>query len=409
MKILFLSHQYPPETNWGGIGSYTATMSRALSERGHEVHVLTCWDGQQSIDRMEGDVVVHRRQNVRIPGLRRFLRLPGVRAAARPLRTPEAQSSANPSLRLKTAITCYREHSRLAVDFDVVEAPDWMAEGLVFGLRHPIPLVVDLKGNLLTYTRSSGWDLTWHGRISSWLEEQAVARATIVTAPSRLTSDDLAQSGWSNVSGARIIRRPVDVTRWKPTSAAATKPVILQIGRLEAIKAPDVLLRAAARLTKSIPHVEVVFVGAPYGLLDGIPTGERLPQLAEQLGVNCRIIAHAPWSEIAAWYARARVVAIASRYDNFPNVGLEAMASGRPVVCSSRTGLAEMAEDAGAAIAVTPPDNAEELALRLEPYLADAALATEAGDSASQFVRQTCTPQVIAAQREEVYLDAIRR
>src|SRR5205814_7902668 len=145
VKILFLSHQYPPETNWGGIGSYTATMSRALSERGHEVHVLTCWDGQQSIDRMEGDVVVHRRQNVRIPGLRRFLRLPGVRAAARPLRTPEAQSSANPSLRLKTAITCYREHSRLAVDFDVVEAPDWMAEGLVFGLRHPIPLVVDLK------------------------------------------------------------------------------------------------------------------------------------------------------------------------------------------------------------------------------------------------------------------------
>src|SRR4051812_21905315 len=47
VRILMLSHQFPPETAFGGIASYTATMSRKLSERGHEVHVLTCWDGKE--------------------------------------------------------------------------------------------------------------------------------------------------------------------------------------------------------------------------------------------------------------------------------------------------------------------------------------------------------------------------
>ena len=40
MKIALLSFEYPPETGFGGIGSYTWHHARALTALGHEVHVL---------------------------------------------------------------------------------------------------------------------------------------------------------------------------------------------------------------------------------------------------------------------------------------------------------------------------------------------------------------------------------
>ena len=409
MRILFLSHQYPPETNWGGIGSYTATMSRALSARGHEVHVLTCWDTKVRSDTREGDVYVHRRRNARVRGLAKVLGAPGVRKAVGTVRVPPDQVSANPVLRMKTALTCFREYRALGLEFDVVESPDWMAEGLLLGLRGDVPLVVDLKGNLLLYNRYSGFDMTWHGHISSGMERRTVERATVVTSPSRMTADLLAASGWGNVAGAAVIPRPVDVTRWAASSAAGTKPMILQVGRREAIKAPDVLLRAAARLRAKVPDLEVTFVGGTYGLIDGVPAGDRIDQLAAELGVPVNIVGHAAWTEMVDWYRRSRVVTIASRFDNFPNVGIEAMASGRPVVCSSRTGLAEMARPSSPAIAVCPPDDEVALAAALEPYLCDVDLASAAGEEGRELAVEACHPDVIAARRERVYEEAARR
>lgn len=408
MRILFLSHQFPPTTGWGGIGSYTSTMSKELAARGHEVHVLTCWDNQPSGDTREGDVFVHRRRNLRVPGLARALRAPGVRQVADAVRVPRTQSSENPLLRWKTSLTAYREYRRLGLDFDVVEGPDWMAEALLFGLRGDVPLVVDLKGNLLLYNRYGGIDTTWQGHVSERMERRTVAGATVVTSPSRLTSDDLVAAGWRTAEGATVIRRPVDVARWSTTSAATTPPRILQVGRREAIKAPDVLLRAAARLTDRIPDLEVTLVGGWYGLIDGVPAHERVDQLAAELGVKVNVVGHADWAEMAGFYAAARVVAVASRYDNFPNVGVEAMASGRPVVCSSRTGLAELAETSSPAIAVCPPEDDAALAAALEPYLCDAALATAAGERARELAWEQCRPDLIAEQRERVYLEATR-
>jgi glycogen synthase len=41
LNICFVSQEYPPETGWGGIGSYVYEMARALTTRGHCVVVLS--------------------------------------------------------------------------------------------------------------------------------------------------------------------------------------------------------------------------------------------------------------------------------------------------------------------------------------------------------------------------------
>jgi glycogen synthase len=122
--------------------------------------------------------------------------------------------------------------------------------------------------------------------------------------------------------------------------------------------------------------------------------------------VACRIVEHLPNPELAEWYGRARVVAIASRFDNFPMVGLEGLASGRPVVCTDATGTAEILAGTSAG-AVVPAVDAVALAAALRPYLLDAEAAARAGAEARRLVGEVCAPERIAREREAAY-DAAR-
>jgi glycosyltransferase involved in cell wall biosynthesis len=101
-------------------------------------------------------------------------------------------------------------------------------------------------------------------------------------------------------------------------------------------------------------------------------------------------------------------VAIPSRSESFSLAGLEAMAAGRPVVCTSRVGLAELIEGTGAGTVVEPDDPAA-LAAGLRPYLEDRALAAEAGERARAVVTTRLAPARIAQEREVAYEEAIRR
>ena len=61
MKIALLSFEYPPETGFGGIGTYTWYQARALVKLGHKVHVLAGSTTPCALSTTEHDgVVVHR-------------------------------------------------------------------------------------------------------------------------------------------------------------------------------------------------------------------------------------------------------------------------------------------------------------------------------------------------------------
>src|SRR5947207_919519 len=46
MRTLFVSQELPPETGWGGIGTYVDVLSEALARKSVEVHVLSVVEGQ---------------------------------------------------------------------------------------------------------------------------------------------------------------------------------------------------------------------------------------------------------------------------------------------------------------------------------------------------------------------------
>ena len=354
------------------------------------MHVLSCVDGQPAGDREDLGVHVHRRGAPRVlPKVRR--RLPWT------------------SLRLEGALARYREARRLGVEFDVVEAPDWFGEGLAFALRKPRPLVAHLHTPFGVVGRNNPGSSrsTRDGRLADRIEGVAVRRAHVVTSPSSLLARELASDGWLGRHEPQIVRYPVDVSPWTGLAGAEESPPrVLAVGRLEGRKAPEVLVSAAALLANDVPELEVVFVGSS-SLRDGASYREWLTEQVRRLGAPCRFLDEVPREELPRLYEGSRVVAVASRYDNFPYAALEAMASERPVVCTERTGTAEIVAgtDAGSVVAVDDP---AALADALRPFLLDPSAAGLAGRAARSVVERECSPDGIAAQREACYEEAMR-
>jgi glycogen(starch) synthase len=384
LRILFLCGEYP--LGGGGFGSYVKCLAPALAARGHEVHVLSCLARKPRRDYRDGPVWIHERDTVRLRlGARRLL---------------GGQETWN---RLVAAVSCRVELARLRLPFDVVEIADFGAEGLLFGLGRRRPMVAHLHGPLRLTHAHSGYERGRDTRLADWLERTTVARAGLVTSPSDLVSGELREAGWLRGAAAPTVRNPIDLEQWAEVPPLRdSRPLVLAVGRVEPLKGPDVLVRAAAKLAREADGVEVVFIGRSSGQRDGMAYRDWVQKLAAEVGAPCRFVEQVPRSELRGWYAAARVVAVPSHYDSLSMTGLEAMACGRPLVCSSRTGVAELVAGSGAGT-VVPPGSADQLARALLPYLLDPEVARATGARGRRLVRTTCSPGRIAEERERCY------
>ena len=68
---------------------------------------------------------------------------------------------------------------------------------------------------------------------------------------------------------------------------ASDELILAFVGRIQPLKAPDVLLRAAARLTDKFPHLRVLVAGGPSGT--GLAAPDTLVRLAAELGISDRV------------------------------------------------------------------------------------------------------------------------
>lgn len=170
------------------------------------------------------------------------------------------------------------------------------------------------------------------------------ARADAIIANSNGVADDLVALG---LDGSRIVAIPngvecdriTEATQRSvalPTPANASDPLIITVGRLVAQKDHATLIRAFARL--SAP-VRLTILG------EG-PERPRLELLARGLGVNDRIAFPGYVTNPFSLMVRADLFVLSSRYEGMPNVLLEALACGLPIVSTDCPhGPAEILED----------------------------------------------------------------
>jgi len=114
-------------------------------------------------------------------------------------------------------------------------------------------------------------------------------------------------------------------------------------GRIQPLKAPDILLSAVGVLLDEDPSLRermcVAVVGGPSGT--GLAKPERLQKLAARLGISDVVRFQPPvrQEELADWYRAASVLVMPSYSESFGLVAIEAQACGTPVVAAAVGGL----------------------------------------------------------------------
>ena len=185
--------------------------------------------------------------------------------------------------------------------------------------------------------------------------------------------------------------------------------VLLFVGRIQPLKAPDVLVRAAAVLLERDPALRdrlvVAVVGDPSG--SGTAHPEALADLSGSLGLgaNVRFEPATPQRQLVDWYRAADVTVVPSYNESFGLVAIESQACGTPVVAARVGGLRTAVDDGRSGLLVDGHDPAD-YATAVGRLLDRSALRRELSLGATAHVQQFGWP-LTAAHLLDVYAEAI--
>jgi D-inositol-3-phosphate glycosyltransferase len=203
-------------------------------------------------------------------------------------------------------------------------------------------------------------------------EAEVVAAADRLVASTAAEAEDLIGLYGADESKVRTVTPGVDPLVFQPGPKAearrelglpADAVVLMFAGRVQPLKAPHVILHAAARLIGDDPRLAdrlvVAFVGGPSG--SGRADPDQIVELAAQLGIShvLRLEAPCPQPELAVWYRAATVVVVPSYSESFGLVAVEAQACGTPVVAAAVGGLRTAVRDGVSGVLVAGHDPAD--------------------------------------------------
>ncbi len=339
----------------GGLNVYVVQTARRLAARGVEVEIFTraTSSAASPMVQMAPGVLVRHVTAGPFEGLAKD-DLPGQLCAfaAGVMRTEAAQPPGH---------------------YDVVHSHYWLSGqvGWLVADRWQVPLVhtMHTMARVKNMSLAAGEAPEPGGREIG--EAQVVAEADRLVANTAVEADQLVGLYGAEPGRVAVVHPGVDLAAFAPGDVAAARGAVgvrpdalllLFVGRIQPLKAPDVLLRAAAELLASRPQLrarlEVAVVGGPSG--SGLKEPTALSRLARELGIAdvVRFEPPATAGRLAQWYRAADLVAVPSYSESFGLVALEAQACGTPVVATDVSGLRDAVDDGRSGVLVPGHDPA---------------------------------------------------
>ena len=262
--------------------------------------------------------------------------------------------------------------------YDVVHSHYWLSGhvGWLAADRWDVPLVHTMHtlAKVKNAALAPGDTAEPMGRVIG--EEQVVAAAQALVASTAEEASDLVRLYDADPASVHVVAPGVDLDLFNPgtqdltpagLSAAQSaarrrlalpqdEQIVLFAGRVQPLKAPDVLVRALAETAaRGLPVPLLVVLGGPSGNPRAVA---ELQALAASLDLSSRVVIRPPVDRpgLAGWYRAADVVAVPSRSESFGLVAAEAQACGTPVIAARVGGLRTVVVDGVSGVLVRGHD-----------------------------------------------------
>ncbi len=321
----------------GGLNVYVVELSKRLAKAGTDVEIFTraTKSGQPQRSELAPGVMVH---NV----------------AAGPLQHVD-KADLPAQLCALTAGVLRAEAQRPKGWYDVVHSHYWLSGqvGSVASDRWNVPLVHTMH----TMAKVKNLALADGDRPEPTMrvmgESQVVAASDRIIANTDTEARELTALYGARQEQTAVIHPGVDLEVFSPGNQQESRRrvglpvdarILLFVGRIQPLKAPDVMIRLTADLVEQDPSLRhslvSVICGGPSGA--GPERLDALRKLAADLGVAdvVRFVPPANREDLAHWYRSADVVCVPSYSESFGLVAIEAQACGTPVVAADVGGLA---------------------------------------------------------------------
>jgi glycogen(starch) synthase len=395
MRILYVSNEYPPETGFGGIATYTKNMAGGMSSLGHDIHVI-CRSSSGKVSTVrDGTVTVHRISPGQhpLPPAKAFYLF---RKACRRIIPHSLERLAWAREACKT----FEMISSSEGGFDVVEYPDCGGEGFY---------IAGTKKTRLAARLHTPWNLVAsldcisenpvEKTLLSHLDRAPVRSAHAVSCP----TFDLAgrvKKLW-RLKSVDVFPNPIPTNEYPKSTGGGW----IYTGRVERRKGVHVLIQAYAILAKKITPPPLRIVGRPYGTMNGMPFGDHIEGLIEKnnLAGSIEWIRGVDHESVKQLLSRSSVAIFPSLWENLSYSCLEAMACGCAVVATSCGGFSEIIRHRENGYLAAPGNPDDLAAVLYELHHGRSGDPKAIGAAGRETVRATCDSSIVCKTAERWY------
>lgn len=255
-------------------------------------------------------------------------------------------------------------------------------------------------------------------------EEQVVNAADRLVANTHAEAKELIELYHADPNRVRVVHPGVDLDVFVPGNQSAARQdlgvsseaiVLLFVGRIQPLKAPDVLIEVAAEILKRNPEFRsrlvVAICGGPSG--SGLERPDALVSLADQLGVSdvVKFVPPTSRAHLVKWFQAASICIVPSYSESFGLVAIESQACGTPVVAARVGGLPTAVRDGISGVLVdghNPLTWADQILSVVTNGELRSKLSTGAIEHASHFGWEDTTDKLIAVYNEAIKSSIVR-
>lgn len=394
MNICLISNEYPPETGFGGIGTYTYNLAQGLSELDNTVTVITQAVNEEKVYK-DKKVTVYRIRDKKIP----------VRGAARManLFTGNGFSVFWHSYSVFKKINEIQENGGR---FDIIECPLWGGEGFLYSQKIGIPLVVRLETPVFKLREILGQHPS---KLKEYFEKKVLKNCVFAIAISKNIGELIKLHYKIPGEKIKISYLGIKLPGIKKPLFKRNSYKLLYVGRLEKRKGTAEFIEAIPLILSGNSKISIDIVGKD---IPQAPDDTNFQEYFNKIVTGKfkkRVKFHGfvTKKKLDNFYADCDIFIAPSRYESFGLIFLEAMVYGKPVIGTKTGAIPEIVKNrkTGLLIDVNKPSEIVDAVLKL---FGDKRLRRELGRNAFNFARRNFSAERLTKHTLKIYNQAIK-